>query len=261
MFYKARFYSPYINHFIQPDSIVPDPYNPQDWDRYGYARNNPLKYNDPTGHKVTCDADENCKLSQQLAHLHGVSYWKAAIKVDFGITMKDSGKMKWSLANVQTAYRALSMINEKLNGYLNKLVGGTTFTMTDGGNQYYGITDSTGVTFHAASSNTKIPLINFLHETGHLIDAVPATRDAFSGQIDGTPDWVKDGYVDSEILGKQFNEPVQAKPMNEPYSTDEYWADAFANYVAGNINLQEPTGAGQAMYDFVSGALAPYINP
>jgi RHS repeat-associated protein len=40
----------YLNHFTQPDSIVPDPYNPQDWDRYSYARNNPLKYTDPTGH-------------------------------------------------------------------------------------------------------------------------------------------------------------------------------------------------------------------
>ncbi len=50
MFYNARWYDPYLNHFTQPDSIVPDPYNPQDYDRYSYARNNPLKYTDPTGH-------------------------------------------------------------------------------------------------------------------------------------------------------------------------------------------------------------------
>jgi hypothetical protein len=29
---------------------VPQPYNPQDWDRYRYVRNNPLVYSDPTGH-------------------------------------------------------------------------------------------------------------------------------------------------------------------------------------------------------------------
>lgn len=40
----------YLNHFTQPDSIVPDPYNSQDYDRYSYARNNPLRYTDPTGH-------------------------------------------------------------------------------------------------------------------------------------------------------------------------------------------------------------------
>ena len=42
--------SPYINHFTQPDTIIPNPYNPQDWNRYAYARNNPLKYTDPSGH-------------------------------------------------------------------------------------------------------------------------------------------------------------------------------------------------------------------
>jgi hypothetical protein len=40
----------YITQFSQPDSIVPDPYNPQDWNRYSYARNNPLRYTDPSGH-------------------------------------------------------------------------------------------------------------------------------------------------------------------------------------------------------------------
>lgn len=42
----------------QPDTIVPDPYNSQDWDRYAYARNNPIRYNDPSGH-FTCSSDKN----------------------------------------------------------------------------------------------------------------------------------------------------------------------------------------------------------
>ncbi len=43
----------YLNHFTQPDSIVPDPYNSQDYDRYSYVRNNPLRYNDASGHCVS----------------------------------------------------------------------------------------------------------------------------------------------------------------------------------------------------------------
>jgi len=50
MDYKARFYSPYLNRFIQPDTIVPDPINPQSWNRYSYVYGNPLRYIDSTGH-------------------------------------------------------------------------------------------------------------------------------------------------------------------------------------------------------------------
>ena len=56
-FYNARWYDPYLNHFTQPDSIVPDPYNPQDWNRYSYVRNNPVRYIDPSGHMI----DDGCK--------------------------------------------------------------------------------------------------------------------------------------------------------------------------------------------------------
>ncbi len=61
MFYNARWYDPYLNHFTQPDSIIPDQYNPQDWNRYSYARNNPLRYTDPSGHIACDDQDENGK--------------------------------------------------------------------------------------------------------------------------------------------------------------------------------------------------------
>jgi len=50
MDYKARFYSPVLNRFIQPDSIVPDPYNAQMFNRFSYVGNNPINFNDPSGH-------------------------------------------------------------------------------------------------------------------------------------------------------------------------------------------------------------------
>ena len=54
MDYKARFYSPCIMQFIQPDTVTPEPYNPQSLNRYSYTFNNPVRYNDPTGHCPTC---------------------------------------------------------------------------------------------------------------------------------------------------------------------------------------------------------------
>jgi RHS repeat-associated protein len=53
MYYNARWFDPYINRMSQPDTIVPDPYNTQDYDRYIYVRNNPINATDPTGH-YTC---------------------------------------------------------------------------------------------------------------------------------------------------------------------------------------------------------------
>jgi RHS repeat-associated protein len=50
LYLRARWYDPYLNRWIQPDTIVPQPGNPQDLNRYSYTRNNPLKFVDPTGH-------------------------------------------------------------------------------------------------------------------------------------------------------------------------------------------------------------------
>jgi hypothetical protein len=48
---NARWYLPYINRFISADTIVPDPTNPQSYNRYSYTRNNPVNFTDPTGHR------------------------------------------------------------------------------------------------------------------------------------------------------------------------------------------------------------------
>jgi len=52
--YNARMYWPAAGRFVSADSIVPRPGNPQNLNRYAYTLNNPLRYNDPTGHDVGC---------------------------------------------------------------------------------------------------------------------------------------------------------------------------------------------------------------
>jgi hypothetical protein len=51
-FYNARYYDPALGRFVQADTVVPAPGNPQALNRYAYALNNPLRYTDPTGHDV-----------------------------------------------------------------------------------------------------------------------------------------------------------------------------------------------------------------
>ena len=67
-FFNARYYDPAIGRFITPDSIVPNPLNGQDYNRYTYVRNNPVKYNDPTGNCPTlCTAQDRADVNEVLA--------------------------------------------------------------------------------------------------------------------------------------------------------------------------------------------------
>jgi RHS repeat-associated protein len=50
IYMNARYYLPYINRFLSADTIIPDPTNPQSFNRYSYVLNRPLNFTDPTGH-------------------------------------------------------------------------------------------------------------------------------------------------------------------------------------------------------------------
>jgi RHS repeat-associated protein len=52
IYMNARYYVGSIGRFASADTIVPDPANPQSYNRYAYSYNNPLKYVDPSGHCV-----------------------------------------------------------------------------------------------------------------------------------------------------------------------------------------------------------------
>ncbi|HEX3627414.1 MAG TPA: toxin TcdB middle/N-terminal domain-containing protein [Verrucomicrobiae bacterium] len=54
-YYNARYYDPELGRFIQPDTIIPDLGNPQSYNRYSYCVNDPLTFNDPTGHNIFGD--------------------------------------------------------------------------------------------------------------------------------------------------------------------------------------------------------------
>nr|WP_094229256.1 RHS repeat-associated core domain-containing protein [Methanolobus psychrotolerans] len=57
MYYGARHYSPGYRVFVQPDTMLPDVYDPQALNRYAYTLNNPVKYTDPSGHYVESAID------------------------------------------------------------------------------------------------------------------------------------------------------------------------------------------------------------
>lgn len=46
---NGRLYDPKLHRFLQPDNFVQQPDNTQNYNRYAYVLNNPLKYTDPSG--------------------------------------------------------------------------------------------------------------------------------------------------------------------------------------------------------------------
>ena len=69
---------------MQPDSLIPDPSNPQTFNRFSYVVNNPVNFNDPTGHDPSnndCDYAGYCgegKEAGKPLHLNagGRKAWK-----------------------------------------------------------------------------------------------------------------------------------------------------------------------------------------
>jgi RHS repeat-associated protein len=56
-YFGARYYSSSTGRFMSPDPsglAYADPFNPQSFNLYSYARNNPLTNVDPSGMELTC---------------------------------------------------------------------------------------------------------------------------------------------------------------------------------------------------------------
>ena len=47
---NGRVYDPKLGRFLSPDPVIQAPGNPQNYNRYSYVLNNPLKYTDPSGY-------------------------------------------------------------------------------------------------------------------------------------------------------------------------------------------------------------------
>jgi len=62
--YNSRWFDPLIGRFMQADSIVPEPGNPQALNRYSYVRNNPLRFVDPSGFAECSPGDQQCWINE-----------------------------------------------------------------------------------------------------------------------------------------------------------------------------------------------------
>ncbi|MBO4442091.1 MAG: VCBS repeat-containing protein [Bacteroidaceae bacterium] len=78
---KGRMYDPRLGRFLSPDPFVQAPTDPQNYNRYSYCLNNPLKYTDPSGDFFTWSLDDG------VISL-GVNFWlPLGLPLGFGINI------------------------------------------------------------------------------------------------------------------------------------------------------------------------------
>jgi len=116
--YGARPYDPALGRFLQADTIVPNPADPQSLNRYAYTLNNPLRYTDPTGH-IANNPNELTRADEILQILLN----------DYGVTVnKDWGMIgignlnlgwcpgSWQLAELETVLNGVSDFARLMGG-------------------------------------------------------------------------------------------------------------------------------------------------
>ena len=83
---NGRLYDPALHRFLQPDNFVQDPFNTQNFNRYGYCLNNPLAYVDKNGEffwaAVVIGAIIGASSYAMSATFHNSWSWK-----DFGLSV------------------------------------------------------------------------------------------------------------------------------------------------------------------------------
>jgi RHS repeat-associated protein len=112
-YYNARWYDSALGRFTQPDTTVPGAENSKSYDRYSYVLNNPIRYNDPSGHVWGCiganldhcSDDGTGKTSGMVANGASASSQKSVVEVWSG-----SGA---SIYFSNTVERQLPLYNDK----------------------------------------------------------------------------------------------------------------------------------------------------
>jgi hypothetical protein len=194
MYFNARYMSPYLNRWLQPDSIVPEPGNPQDLNRYAYGRNNPLRFIDPSGHF----SEE--AVQAYLRSYYGEDQWEKVFNAWKG------NKDWWAMISAAQAgdilfggdedgggfmYEFLGNGQDRLDGV--KRVGGSSpyshslDEMRWGSQQVSSFNDGNGSTYYGVRRVTWVGFVRDL-----TTNPTWYTRPGYQRFDMITPDWVRD---------------------------------------------------------------------
>jgi hypothetical protein len=278
-----------LGRFAQADTIVPNPTDAKAFDRYAYVYNNPVRYNDPSGHEPGCFNNGglfigNLSQAECWANNGEVDYGYDTDNIDslasYGVSVSGFTReqMDEILKAVQDTANALFAITGNFTPQqLFRLLFGE-FSIIKGiyeekdeeGNVILSIDKGcyTSGTIYCASWYKGELYENILHELGHKYDQV-------TGRIvDGGSEalgYASITYVD-EITGKKivatgngygpggtwgrgfdgYQSKIHPFIQNPAKTSGEEWADMFANWVNGTFT---DSNAGDARNEWMRNQL------
>lgn len=124
--YVARHYAQPLGRWIAPDTIVPEPSNPQSLNRYSYVLGNPLKYRDPTG-RAEVQEESGAALALRKAVEQGAMIYRQG---RFGVQETDLAQF-WAPINPLSVEGYAEMFGTAGTNQLDWVMGATLRTGTN----------------------------------------------------------------------------------------------------------------------------------
>uniref|UniRef100_UPI002731563D RHS repeat-associated core domain-containing protein n=1 Tax=uncultured Muribaculum sp. TaxID=1918613 RepID=UPI002731563D len=125
---NGRLYDPLLARFFSPDNYVQQPTNSQNFNRYSYCLNNPLKYTDPSGEflaELFASAFISAVRSMMGAAQAGTNIWRAGAI---------GALSSFATFGIGSAFKEVASVgHELLRAGAHGINGGVT-TMLNGGN-------------------------------------------------------------------------------------------------------------------------------
>lgn len=209
----------------QPDTIVPDPYNSQDYDRYAYVRNNPLRYTDPSGH-CAMDADADDCFRPGINNPPSLADY--GVTVDPKMTNNEKRAILEAVVRVGDAFAEERGLGESgVEAFVAVYDPITINTGRAGGGCETVINTITCGSFAKEGwHRLETSVINIVHELGHVFD--PKVDGVWESGSYGLPQV----FVDNNTTILRDNNTIQWRPNTES-SKGEVFGNFFVAWVYG----------------------------
>lgn len=266
---NGRMYDPVMSSFLSVDNFIQNPGTSQNFNRYSYCMNNPLRYTDPSGELfgavlgVISDVVNNVFVRTFEGEKWDWTQTKLGWKIDVGLFHTDQNKSGWGKAweigsrliwqIPQTLLGDLFVSFANVFGAVNDVTYGygvTTVDMgLDGGAVTIGYFTS-GPNGYKADWHDHL----FVHEYGHYIQSqqygpayllavgIPSLQSAI----------IQTDNPDSPRHDIRWFEAVASK--NGANYFDKYYGSEVEGYSLGNPDYFDKES-------FINGTKMPYVNP